>query len=64
MTCTAKLSDYPSSHRMKYSTAFSEQIFNHVIAEGEANIEPHSVPNGCAQSCAFWPLTLNALPFP
>jgi hypothetical protein len=64
MTWAGNLSDYPSSHRMKYSFAFSEQTFNHVIAEGEANIEPHSVPNGGAQSCAFWPVTLNALPFP
>ena len=44
MTWAANLSDYPSSHRMKYSAAFREQIFNHVIAEGETNIEPHSSP--------------------
>jgi hypothetical protein len=53
MTWAANLSDDPSSHRIKFSFAFSEQIFNHVIAEGEANIEPHTVPNGGAQSCAF-----------
>jgi hypothetical protein len=48
MTCAANLSDYPSSHRVKYSTAFSEQIFNDVIAEGEANIEPE---RWCAVPC-------------